>query len=277
MRYESILVHLDASQSAARRLELAARLAVANECRLIGLFAGFMAPAWVYAMQGTEQFMAEDRERRHQVRDEVRRRFEAAVSELSVETEWRAVEGEPVTMALREAREAGLIVAGQYDPSDPGSFVAHQFLESLILEAGRPVLVIPLAGVFPTVGTRVMLAWNGSREATRALHDSIPLIAGAQVRILNVQTTSKERRADATPCSHAARTLMRYGVAVEVEHGTGGSDLTIGELLLSRTADFNADLIVMGAYSHGHVRELVLGGVTRTLLASLTVPVLMSH
>jgi nucleotide-binding universal stress UspA family protein len=191
--------------------------------------------------------------------------------------EWRAVGGEPVTMALREAREAGLIVAGQYDPSGPGSFVAHQFLESLILEAGRPVLVIPFAGVFPTVGTRVMLAWNGSPEATRALHDPIPLIAGAQVRILNVQTTSKEMRADATPCSHAARTLMRYGVAVEVEHGTGGSDLTIGELLLSRTADFNADLIVMGTYSHGHVRELVLGGVTRTLLASLTVPVLMSH
>ncbi|UIF88251.1 hypothetical protein KAF44_20830 (plasmid) [Cupriavidus necator] len=87
------------------------------------------------------------------------------MSELSVETEWRAVEGEPVTMALREA--------------------------------GRPVLVIPFAEVFPTVGTRVMLAWNGSREATRALHDSIPRIAGAQVSILNVQTTSNEMRADA--------------------------------------------------------------------------------
>ncbi len=100
-------------------------------------------------------------------------------------------------------------------------------------EAGRPVLVIPFAEVFPTVGTRVMLAWNGRREATRALRDSILLIAGAQVSILNVQTTSNEMRADATPCSHAAWTLMRYGVAVEVEHGTGGSDLTIGELLLS--------------------------------------------
>lgn len=278
MGYESIFVHLDASQAAMRRLELAARLAVANQCRLIGFFAAFVPdPAWFYAAEGAERFVAEDLARRHELRDEVRRRFAAAVSELSVETEWRAVEGEPVTMALREAREAGLIVAGQYNASDGDSFVANQFLESLILETGRPVLVIPYAGSFPTVGTRVVLAWNGSREATRALHDAIPLLAGAQARILSAQTAAKEMRADATPCSHAARALTHHGVTVEIEHGPGGSDLTVGELLLSRAADFNADLIVMGAYGHGRLRELVVGGVTRTLLASMTVPVLMSH
>jgi nucleotide-binding universal stress UspA family protein len=109
------------------------------------------------------------------------------------------------------------------------------------------------------------------------LHDAIPLIAGAQATILSAQTVPDEIPADATSASHAARVLMRHGVTVNVEHAVGGSDLATGELLLSRAADFNADLIVMGAYGHGRLRELVLGGVTRTLLASMTVPVLMSH
>jgi nucleotide-binding universal stress UspA family protein len=278
MGYESILVHLDTTKAAMRRLDLAVRLAVDNECRLIGLFAGFVpAPGWFYIVQGAAELVAEETERRHRLRDQVRRRFEEAVGGLPIEAEWRTVEGEPVTMTLREAREAGLIVAGQYDPGDIEGFVAHQFLESLILESGRPVLVVPFAGDFPTVGTRVLIAWNGSREATRALHDAAALLAGSQATLLSAQTAAEEMRADATPSSHAARALMRHGVAVNVEHGPGGSDLTIGELLLSRAADFNADLIVMGAYGHGRMRELVVGGVTHTLLSSMTVPVLMSH
>jgi len=278
MPYESILVHLDASQCALRRLELAAGLAVANGCRLIGLFAGFVPdPAWFSIVQGASQFVVEEIDRRHRLREEVRQRFEAAVRELPVEAEWRTVEGEPVTMALREAREAALIVAGQHDPDNTDSFVAPQFLEALILETGRPVLVIPFAGEFPTVGKRALVAWNGGREVARALHDAMPLMAGAQAKILTSQTSAKEMRADATPSDHAARALMRHGIAAEVEHAPGGSDLKIGELLLSRAADFSADLIVMGAYGHGRLRELVVGGVTRTLLQSMTVPVLMSH
>jgi nucleotide-binding universal stress UspA family protein len=278
MRYESILVHLDTTRASMRRLDMAARLAVANECRLIALFAGFVPdPAWYGVVQGAAQFVAEEVERRHRLRDEVRCRFEDAVRALPVQAEWRTVESEPVMMALREAREAALIVAGQHDPGDLEGFVAHQFLESLILESGRPVLVVPFTGDFPTVGKRVIVAWNGSREAARALHDAIPLIAGAQATILSAETTPDEIPADATPADHAARALMRHGVAVNIEHAVGGSDVATGELLLSRAADFNADLIVMGAYGHGRLRELVLGGVTRTLLASMTVPVLMSH
>ncbi len=84
-------------------------------------------------------------------------------------------------------------------------------------------------------------------------------------------------RADATPVSHAVRLLERRGVVVDVEHGLGGADLAVGELILSRASDFGADMIVMGAYGHGRLRELVLGGVTRVVLESMTVPVLFSH
>jgi nucleotide-binding universal stress UspA family protein len=278
MAYDSILVHLDSNPQALQRLEVAGHIAAANECPLTGIYAGFIPdPAWFYLMEGAQQYVAEDQARRRQVRENVRGQFLAATQALPVRTEWRAAERESVMTVLREAREAGLVVAGQYDAGNSEGPVARQLLESLLLESGRPTLVVPCAGEFPTVGTRVIVAWNGSREAARALHDALPLIAGAQARILCAQTAAKEARADATPVSHAARVLERHGVAVEIEHGPGGADLTIGELVLSRAADFDADLIVMGAYGHGRMRELVLGGVTRTLLASMTVPVLFSR
>lgn len=278
MAYDCILVHLDRNAQALQRLEVAGRLAAANECPLVGMYAGFIPdPAWFYLMEGAQQYVAENLARHRQVKEDVRAQFLAATRALPVPTEWRAAERESVTMVLREAREAGLVVAGQYDAENVEGPVARQLLESLLLETGRPTLVVPCAGSFPTVGTRVIVAWNGSREATRALHDALPLMAGAQARILCAQTAAKEARADATPVGHAARVLERHGVAVDIEHGPGGADLTIGELILSRAADFNADLIVMGAYGHGRMRELVLGGVTRTLLNSMTVPVLFSR
>ncbi|WER48932.1 universal stress protein [Cupriavidus sp. WKF15] len=278
MGYSSILVQLDGSKASDQRLALASQLAQSNMCPLIGLFAGFIPdPAWFYLMENARQFVEDDMQRRRLVRERVRQAFCESTQQLSAGAEWRAAEHDTLSTVLRESREAGLIVAGQYDENGTEGPVARQILEALLLESGRPVLVVPCAGSFSATGARVMIAWNGSREAARALHDALPLIAGAQARILSAPTAAKEMRPDATPVGHAARVLEQQGVTVGVEHGPGGSDLTIGELLLSRAADFDADLIVMGAYGHGRMRELVLGGVTRTLLASMTVPVLFSH
>ncbi len=205
----------------------------------------------------------------------MRQRFLETTRDLGVEAGWRAVEGAPLTTALREVREADLVVAGQYDPADPDSFVATRFLETLVLDSGRPVLVIPYAGKFDVPGARAMVAWNGSREATRALHDAMPLIAGGAARVLCAQGAGP--RPDASLPGHAVAALASHGVQADVEHCQEGSDLAIGEMLLSRAADFGADLVVMGAYGRGRLRELVLGGVTRTMLDSMTLPVLMSH
>lgn len=278
MAYDSILVHLDGNKQAMERLRLAGRIAASGQCPLTGLLAGRVPdPAWFYRMSNAQRCLAEDQERRRLLRENMRCAFEAATAELPVACEWRAVDRDPVTLALREAREAGLVVSGQYDADNAEGPIARQLLEALVLETGRPTLVVPCAGQFATVGTRVLVAWNGSREAARALHDALPLLAGAQARVLSAHTAAKELRPDATPVSHAVRVLERHGVTVEVEHGPGGADLTIGELILSRAADFGADLIVMGAYGHGRLRELVLGGVTRVVLQSMTVPVLFSH
>jgi nucleotide-binding universal stress UspA family protein len=278
MSYSSILVHLDSNRHAASRLALASQLAHSHECPLIGLMGGYIPdPAWFYLMDNAPRYIEADRQRRQLARECIREQFDEATKHLSAGVEWRSAEHDVLSTVLRESREAALVVAGQYDANDEESPVAAQILEALLLESGRPVLVVPCEGQFPATGARVMLAWNGSREATRALHDALPMIGGAKARVLCAQTAAKEARPDATPVAHAVRVLERHGVTVEVEHGPGGSDLTIGELLLSRAADFDADLIVMGAYGHGRMRELVLGGVTRTLLASMTVPVFFSH
>lgn len=278
MGYSSILVHVDQNPGAQLRARLASRLAHANECPLITMFAGFMPdPRWFYLMNNPQEIVEEDLRRRRQLREGIREELQALTEALPSGAEWRTAEHDALSEALRESREAGLVVAGQYDESNVEGPIAGQILEALILESGRPVLVVPCMGEFQSVGARVMIAWNGSREAARALHDALPLMAGAQARILCAHTAAKEIRPDATPVAHAVRVLERHGVSVEVEHGPGGADLTIGELLLSRAADFGADLIVMGAYGHGRMRELVLGGVTRTLLESMTIPVLFSH
>ncbi|WP_020205257.1 universal stress protein [Cupriavidus sp. WS] len=276
MEYASIMVHLDTSPRALERLRMAARLAVAQRARLIGLYASFVPDvSWFYLMEGAPAYVDEDRRRRDDAREAVRSRFHEVTRELGLEAEWRAVQGDPLMMALREVREAGLVVAGQYDPSDPDSFVATQFLEALVLDSGRPALVVPFAGTFEVPGTRAVLAWNGSREAARALHDAIPLLAGGQARVFCAQ--GAPARPDASAPGHAVAALRHHGIDADTEQCPEGTDTVIGELLLSRAAELNADLIVMGAYGRGRLRELVLGGVTRTMLSSMTLPVLMSH
>jgi len=147
--------------------------------------------------------------------------------------------------------------------------------EELALGVGRPVLVVPRYGTFETVGQRVLIAWNGSREATRAVNDAIPILKMAtKVTVLSVDPEGEPDRR--LPGADLALHLARHGIAAEAE-STQALDIGVGDVLLSRAADLGADLIVMGAYGHSRLREMMLGGATRHLLQHMTVPVLMSH
>lgn len=151
MAYDSILVHLDGNRQAMQRLQVAARLATASQCPLIGLLAGRVPdPSWFYRMNNAQRCLAEDQERRRLQRENMRCAFAAATRELAVACDWRTVERDPVPLALREAREAGLIVSGQYDADNAEGPVARQLLEALLLESGRPALVVPCSGAFAT-------------------------------------------------------------------------------------------------------------------------------
>jgi nucleotide-binding universal stress UspA family protein len=196
-----------------------------------------------------------------------------------VPAEWLSTVNEETYAALqKQGSLADLIVAGQRNNKDPESCIDEQFVENLVLSSGRPVLIVPYAGIFPAVGTRVLVAWDGSREATRAVHDALPFIACAQqTTIVSVNSLEGEPPARRAPGAELAVRLARHGANVATDDIGGMRGVTIGETLLSRASDLSADLIVMGAYGHSRWREVVLGGTTRSVLRSMTVPVLMSH
>jgi nucleotide-binding universal stress UspA family protein len=143
--------------------------------------------------------------------------------------------------------------------------------------AGRPVLIVPYVGTFKTLGQRVLVAWNASREATRAVNDALPLLERASsVRVLSVNP--RRGIAGHGPIAGADMSLhlARHGVRVEAA-AVNTDDVRVDDMLLSQAADAGADLIVMGAYGHSRLGEYVLGGATRHLLRQITVPVFMSH
>jgi nucleotide-binding universal stress UspA family protein len=277
MAYKTILVHVDAGRRCAVRIEIALRLARQFEAHLVGLDALTLVelPGYVLADAGgapiaeiQKRFAAEQATR-------ARDQFNAAVSAAGLaSTEWRTTKRDAVDAVTLHGRYADLIVVGQPWAEDD-SGVEPGFAEHVVLEAGRPVLMIPYAGSFATLGTRIVVGWNASREATRAVTDAIPFLQAAEsVQVIAINPKPGEH--GALPGSDIALYLARHGVNVDVRVDRA-VDIDDGAEMLSRAADFGADLIVMGAYGHSRFRETVMGGASRTMIDAMTVPVLMSH
>lgn len=206
-----------------------------------------------------------------------RKTFEAAVEQADVEAAWMQTEMMPLDALEAHGRHFDITVAGQPDPD------VHPFaLDSLgtdglpaelALGLGRPVLVTPYIGRFRMALDSVVVAWNGSREATRAVHDAMPLLRRAKkVTVLAIGPDDEQLASVRTLAKH----LERHKVNAVVETRMG-DDIAPGEALLSSLSDLGADLLVMGAYGHSRLRETVLGGVTDTIIDSMTVPVLLSN
>jgi nucleotide-binding universal stress UspA family protein len=194
-----------------------------------------------------------------------------------ISVEWRAIAEGPEANPALHARYADLAILGQIDPDGNEMAAIRPRPERVALESGRPVLVVPYAGHFETMGRRVVVAWDASREATRAVNDAIPLLAAAEtVTVLAIDPHQGPTGHGELPGADISLHLARHGVKATIER-TVSAGVPPGEVLLSRAADLAADLLVMGAYGHSRARELLLGGVTRTILNSMTVPVLMSH
>jgi len=276
MTYKTILAHLDAGARSEARLALADGLAGRFDAHLVGLFAPAVAklPPYVEAAGGPVL-----REAMAKGRGEAQAKARAAFDRFAqrnggARAEWRVAEGEPAVALRVSARYADLVVAGQPEPGDPSE--ARGLADELALFTGRPVLFVPYAGKFSAVGQRVLVAWDAGREAARAVSDAMPFLREAQAVEVCAFDPERGHRHGAVPSADVGLWLARHGVKVQAARQSGAG-FEVGSQILSRAADFGADLIVMGAYGHARVRELVLGGVTRTLLEAMTVPVLMSH
>jgi nucleotide-binding universal stress UspA family protein len=191
----------------------------------------------------------------------------------SVAGEWRVASGRISEAVVRQARHGDLIILGQVDPSHPPPANRH-LVEDVLLTSGRPTLVVPYIGQFRTVGTNILIAWNSSREAARAVHDAIPLLArAASVTLLVVSPRGQEIATDeADLIDH----LARHGIHAKADR-TVAPDISVSDTLLSYAADVSADLLVAGGYGHSRLRERLLGSITHDLLQHVTLPVLLSH
>jgi nucleotide-binding universal stress UspA family protein len=183
-----------------------------------------------------------------------------------------AVSDAPATLA-RIARRFDLSVVGQPDPDEPT--LARLLVEAALFESGRPVLIVPYIQTAALQLDRVMVCWDGSRSAARAVGDAMPFLV--QARAIEIVTVSGEpAKSDELPAADIVGHLARHGAKAGVKRiPTSGID--IADAILSRAADTSADLLVMGGYGHSRMREFLLGGVTRGILAAMTVPTVMSH
>jgi nucleotide-binding universal stress UspA family protein len=277
MSYKTILVHLNDSRRSETVLEPAIELASRSNSHLVGVHAYASLPAppvpIAYASAVLGSVVAQERQQSEQIAAT----FSRMTANRSLVPEWRLFKVPHLDLAsvvMDQGRAADLIVAGQTDP-DWDLSPLLDFPERLALEGGRPVLVIPYAGRYPSVGRNVVIAWKASRESARAVFDALPLLQGAAtVHILEI----KHRNEDSglAPDTSIAAALARHGIKPTIQTSVA-SDISVSDEILSRLSDLGADLLVMGAYGHSRMRELVFGGVTRHIARHMTVPTLFSH
>jgi nucleotide-binding universal stress UspA family protein len=208
---------------------------------------------------------------------------EAAIKSFTAAADQAGISAEPLTTSAslagasdqfaRMARRFDLAIVGQAQPEV--SSMEQIIGETTLFESGRPMIMVPYIQKAPFKTDNVMVCWDGSRTAARAVADAIPIIHNSG-RVEIVIVASERGKQDEIEGADIGQHLARHGLKVDV-HRISGGNIDVGDALLSHAADSSADLMVMGGYGHSRLREFVLGGVTRSIFESMTVPVLLSH
>ena len=278
MDIKSILLQLADTPHNAERIDVAVALARAHDAHVIALFT--VAPLRSATLGGypsdgmaLAKAIMEQRESTEKAVASWEARFDERMRREGLGSEWRTLTGDRRSIAYVHAHYADVTVMGQPGDAEEGEDIAPGWIEDVILTSGRPVLAVPYAGKFETLGERILIAWNGTREAARAVYDALPILEKAKKTIV---FSVNQPQASHIPGTDMCAYLARHGVKAEAQH-TIARDIQVGDAILNAAADSVADLIVMGAYGHSRLREFVLGGATRQLLNHMTVPVLMSH
>jgi nucleotide-binding universal stress UspA family protein len=274
--YKSILFHMNGSAGCAAHLQSALHLARSHEAGLTALYA--VTP---HAVQYPNEFaigtaaatgISQSESGRL---DRAKAVFDKAIAGRGQHATWAVTRDGLLRDFTRHALYADLLVLAQRDPQEPVEpEVPPDFIESVIIESGKPALVIPHIGAADPIGRTALVAWKETRESARAVAAALPLLQRAErVEVAMWGELGSTQRREPTEIEAF---LRKHGVKARI-HRQGDEAPQLGEYLLSLAADVGADLLVMGCYGHSRARELILGGTTRTVLRSMTVPVLMAH
>jgi nucleotide-binding universal stress UspA family protein len=252
MGYKTILAHVDVGKSTAGTLSVALDLANRFEAHLVGLHIHrrFESPMYSEASAALDLLYKSYEQAVKAEEDAAAATFRSVVG-ANVSSEWRVADGFPEDALLSHARCVDLVVMGQHDSEGPPIATPRDFAEKFTLVSERPVLIVPHIGAAKPVGQKILT-------------------------VLIVDPHTSEADVGGEPGAEVAAWIARHGAKVAVKRDTA-ADSDVGNVILSRAADQDTDLIVMGLYGHSRMRELVLGGVSRTVLSSMTVPVLVAH
>ncbi|MBK8176880.1 MAG: universal stress protein [Rhodospirillales bacterium] len=274
MTYRDLLVHLDGSEQSEARAAIAVEVARAFGAVLTGLYGESDPHVLVPASRDPAASL-------HTVAERIETAFRRRAAAAGIDTNWLTAmtvnDTELIKRVLFAARHADLVVLGQHRDGERTASVPSDLIEQIALNCGRPVLCIPSVGRFPTVAARVLVAWNGSREAARAVNDAMPFLLRAErVRLLAINPDHSRDAYGEEPFAPMQRHLASHGVIAQCET-LWVQDSDVIEGLLSRLGDEGIDLLVMGAHGHYGFPYLYRGGGTRQILRSMTTPVLMSY
>ena len=276
---KNLLIHLDHSMGCQNRLQAAFALARDFDAEITGLFVvpDYIVPSYVEA-QISVDLIADVTEKAIARAEETLEGYRKLADEARVKMQARVLEGQVIPILREHSKYADLLLLGQDQPDDPDN-ASYGLADALLFEGGCACLVVPHSGKLAPPGKRVLLTWNASRESARALREAMPLLKRAQTIVLlssepdylDAQTARGHPHAD-----ELIRFLKSHGIEA-ISGGMGDSEAGPATSILGQAAEMNADLIVMGAYGHARLREIILGGVTRDLLKQSSVPLLLAH
>ncbi len=279
MQFKNILVHLDRSKGCHNRLETAFKLARNFDARITGLFVvpDYVVPSYVEA-QVSVDVITEVIEKALARAEETMTTYQKRADDAGVSMKGQVMEGQINPILREHSKYSDLLLLGQDQPEDPDN-ASYGLADSLLFEGACACMVVPHSGKLSTPGKRILLTWNASRESARALREAMPLLSRAEtVVVLSSEPDSGD--SDTASGHPHARELTKFlelhGIDT-ISSGISDLDMSATNAIVGQAADMNADLIVMGAYGHTRLREIILGGVTRDLIKQAPVPLLLAH
>jgi len=278
MTIKDIVVHVDDSRNFEARIGVAVELAQRFDAHLTGVYVKSPAylPAYVAAQVGPDVIEMQAKAA-SEAAASASAGFDETTKKAGVSAEMRVGEGPLDEVLSLHARYGDLCIVGQTDPDGDAPADDVDVPGHVVLYSGRPVFIVPYAGHFNDVGKRVLVAWNGSREAARAVNDAMPFLENAaQVTVLAVNPSETRDPLGDLPGADISLHFARHGVKVEAAQIIA-DDIQVGDMLLSRISDGGYDMVIMGAYGRSRIRELVMGGASRHILHHMTVPIFMAH
>jgi nucleotide-binding universal stress UspA family protein len=281
MTLKNIGVFVDATPEGEQRIDYAATLAHQCGAYLAGIHVvsavrpEYRSDYYVIGEKAIRALLVEWKAADEAATSNVRRRFEAISAKRDLSAEFRVIRrGGPDEDLTLSSLHSDLVVIGQRELQELKGYASP---EKLLLSSGAPILVIPSGWKSGSIGNKILVGWNASREARRAVADALPfLVAASSVTLLVVDSEQRAGRHGEEPGADIALYLARHGAHVEVEQVLS-QGARVADIILSCAAEHGVDLIVIGAYGHARPVEMMFGGVTRTLLKEALVPILISR